>query len=143
MFLLLDPLCTKFDWFLFLNIFVFVIKIFTSYLQQWQFSVTFVHLDNGSLILQRTNNTRRTHNISFSSWKVEFLKEIGDFWYFHIYSGLLSCDSLCQSASNYLNATEERNVFVKFYFYHDTSYCPLLWMFASVKSLSKTERGNQ
>ena len=57
----------KFDWFVFLKIFVFVLKIFTLYLQQWQFCVTFVHLDNGSLILQRTNNTGGAHNISYSS----------------------------------------------------------------------------
>ena len=57
----------KFEWFVFLNIFVFPLKIFTSYLRQSRFWVTFVHADNGSLILQRTNNTRRTHNISFSS----------------------------------------------------------------------------
>ena len=74
---------------------------------------------------------------------MNFFKEIGDFWYFHIYSGLHFCDSHRRSAGNHLNATEERKVFVKFYFYHDTSYCPLPWMFASVKSLSKVERGNQ
>ena len=57
----------RFDWFVFLNIFVFALKILTSYLQQSQFCVTFVHLNNDSLILKRTNNTRRTNNISFSS----------------------------------------------------------------------------
>ena len=69
--------------------------------------------------------------------------KIGDFLYFHIYSGLLFCDSLCRSAANHLNATKERKVLVKFYFYHDTSYFPLLWIFACVKSFSKVERGNQ
>ena len=72
-----------------------------------------------------------------------FFKEIGDFWYFHIYSGLLFCDSLWQSAANHLNATEERKILVKFYFYHDTSCFPLLWIFASVKSFSKVESGKQ
>ena len=57
----------NFDWFVFLNIFVFALKTFTSYLQKSQFCVTFVHLDNGSLILQRTTNIWRTHNISFSN----------------------------------------------------------------------------
>ena len=69
--------------------------------------------------------------------------EIGYFWYFHIYSGLLFCDSLCLYAVNHLNANKERKVLVKFYFYHDMSYFALLWMFASVKSFSKVERGNQ
>ena len=70
---------------------------------------------------------------------------IGDFLYFHIYSGLLFCDSLCRSAANHLNTTKKSatEVLVKFYFYHDTSYFPLLWMFVSVKSFSKVERGNQ
>ena len=57
----------KSDWLVFLNIFVFALKILTSYLQQLQFCVTFAHLDNGSLILQGTNNTRRTHYITISS----------------------------------------------------------------------------
>ena len=62
---------------------------------------------------------------------------------FHIYSGLLFCDSLCRSGANHLNATEERKSLVKFYFYHNASYFPLLWMFASVEYFSKVERGNQ
>ena len=55
----------KFDWFLISNVFVFTLKIFTRYLQQPQFCVTFVHLDKDSLILQRTNNTRQTQYIIF------------------------------------------------------------------------------
>ena len=74
---------------------------------------------------------------------MHFFKEIGDFWYFHTYSGLLFCDALCRSSANHLNAIEERKVLEKLYFYHDPCYCPLLWMFASVKSFSKVERGNQ
>ena len=66
-FFYLNGFVQKFDCFLISNIFVFALKIFTRYLQQPQFCVTFVHLDKDSLILQRTNNTRRTHNISFSS----------------------------------------------------------------------------
>ena len=42
-------------------------------------------------------------------------------------------------SANHLNATEERKVLVKFYFYHDTSYVLLLWMLASTKSFSKVE----
>ena len=57
----------KLDLFVFLNIFVFALKILTLYLQQLHFCATFVHVDNASLILQRTNNTGRTHNKSFSS----------------------------------------------------------------------------
>ena len=51
------------------NIFVFALKMFTSCLKQSQSSVAFVHLDDDSLILQRTNNTRRTYNISFFKLK--------------------------------------------------------------------------
>ena len=73
----------KFEWFVFLNIFVFVLKIFTSYLRQSQFCVTFARADNDNLILQRTNNTRRIHKIyHFQAKKLNFFKEIGDFWYF-------------------------------------------------------------
>ena len=79
---------------------------------------------------------------NFQAKKLNFLKEIGDFWYFHIYSGQLFCESLCRSAANHFNATKERKVFVKFYFYHDTSHFPLLWMFEIVKSVSKVIRKN-
>ena len=53
----------------FLNIFVFALKRFTSCLKQSQSSVAFVHLHNDSLFLQRTNNTRRTYNISLFKLK--------------------------------------------------------------------------
>ena len=79
----------------------------------------------------------------FQSKKLNVFKEIGDFWHFHSYSGLLFCYSLCRSAGNHLNATKERKVLVKFCFYHDASYFPLVWMFASAKSFSKVERESQ
>ena len=108
-----------------------------------QFCVTIVHLDNRSLVLQRTNNTNEHIIYHFQGKKLNFFKEIGEFLYFHICSCLLFCGSLCRSAANHLNATKERKTLVKFYFYHDTSYFPLLSMFASVKSFSKVETGKQ
>ena len=74
--------------------------------------------------LYREPITQDEH-ITYHFQAKNFYKEIGDFWYFHICSGLLFCDSLCRSAANYLN------------------YFQLLRMFASVKSFSKVERGNQ
>ena len=60
----------------------------------------------------------------------------------------LYISNICRSAANQLNALirlkrfpafEEKKTLVNSYFYSNFSYCPLVWMFSSAKSLKKVE----
>ena len=128
----------------FLNIFVFALKRFTSCLKQPQSSVAFVHLHNDSLFLQRTNNTRRTYNISLfklKNWIFSRKLPIFDIFLFIVVYFFVS-HIVNQQLIIQMPLKKERKFFVTLCFYHDTSYCQLLWMLARVKSISKVERGN-
>ena len=60
----------------------------------------------------------------------------------------LHISNICRSAANQFNALkrlicflafEEKKTLINSYFYSNFNYCPLVWMFSSVKSLNKVE----